>query len=315
MALGRGGAGSVVGFFEVGRHDRGAMKILVFGSINIDHVYQVEHFVRPGETLASTGYQRFCGGKGANQAIALARTGTPTFMAGKIGRDGEWPRDYLARAGVDVSGVKISDGPSGDAIIQLTPQGENAILLLGGANHAISEKDVDETLKNFSAGDLLLVQNEISSMPEILREAKGKGLKVFFNPAPMNAAVKQYPLDCVDYLIVNETEGAELTGKTSPKESLAALRKQYPQAAIVQTMGGDGVLYADANGELHVPALQVKAVDTTAAGDTFIGYFMASLASGMAVKASLERASRAAALKITRMGAAASIPTAAEVDA
>jgi len=291
------------------------MKILVFGSINIDHVYQVEHFVRPGETLASTGYQRFCGGKGANQAVALARTGIATFMAGKIGRDGEWTRDYLARAGVDVSGVQIWEGPSGVAIIQLTPQGENSILLLGGANHTITVEDVDAGLRSFSAGDLLLAQNEISSMPDVLRKAKEKGLKVFFNPAPMNSTVKTYPLDCVDYLIVNETEGMELTGKTSPKDSLVALRKDFPHAAIVQTMGSEGVLYADESGEMHIPALRVKAVDTTAAGDTFIGYFMASLASGMEVRTSLERATSAAALKITRMGAVLSIPTAEEVDA
>lgn len=291
------------------------MNVLVFGSINIDHVYEVDHFVRPGETLAVRNYKRFCGGKGANQAVALARTGIKTSFVGKVGKDGEWTVQYLSELGVDVSGIQVVDGPSGVAIIQITPEGENSILLLGGANHAIKPEDVAPAIKPFKAGDMILLQNEITALPDVLRAAKAKGLKIFFNPAPMDDAVSGYPLELVDCLIVNETEGAALSGKSAPEEMITELRNRFPHASVLLTLGGDGVIYADSQQTLKIPALKVKAVDTTAAGDTFIGYYMAGLAQGLEIKASLERASKAAALKVTRLGAAQSIPTPQEVEA
>ena len=203
------------------------MSILVFGSLNIDHVYQVEHLVRLGETLPSTAYRRFQGGKGANQSVALARAGAPVFHAGRVGREGMWLRDELAVQGVDVAQVAVGDVPTGHAIIQVDRDGENAILLYGGANLTVSGADARGVLAQFGPGDWLLLQNEISAMPDILRAAAARGLLVAFNPAPMTPEVQDYPLDGVSLFVVNETEGAALAGieNASPASIVGTLQR------------------------------------------------------------------------------------------
>ena len=291
------------------------MRIVNFGSLNIDHVYQVDHFVRPGETLASTGYRVFMGGKGGNQSMALALAGAPVVHAGKLGRDGVWLKERLARTGVDSSHVEIVEGASGHAIIQVNSDGENAILLHGGTNQAITADDGKRVLAAFGTGDTLLLQNEISAIPALMREAVARGLAVAFNPAPMHADVASYPLDCVSLFVVNEVEAAGLTGETSPDRVLAAMRRRFPRAATVLTLGGEGAAYAGDEGTFRAPALRVEAVDTTAAGDTFIGYFLAERLRGSTPPAALAMACRAAAICVTRPGAADSIPRRAEVEA
>ena len=287
------------------------MSILVFGSLNIDHVYQVKHFVRPGETLASTDYRRFQGGKGANQSVALARAGAPVFHAGRVGPEGVWLREQLAAEGVDVAHVEVGDAPTGHAIIQVDRAGENAILLYGGANLTISAADARRVLARFKPGDWLLLQNEISAMPDILRVAAERGLSVAFNPAPMTPQVFGYPLDAVSLFVVNQTEGAALArveSAESPAAIVDALRSRFPQAAHLLTLGGDGSLYASAEERIRTAAAPVEAVDTTAAGDTFTGYFLAEFLAGQPTAEALTRASRAAAICVTRPGAAVSIP-------
>ena len=291
------------------------MKILNFGSLNIDHVYGVEHFVRPGETMSSTGYRVFMGGKGSNQSIALALAGAPVVHAGKLGADGGWLKDRLAGYGVDTAFVEVVAGASGHALIQVSASGENAIILHGGANQVITAADAARVLAHFGPGDWLLLQNEISALPDIMRQAHDRGLTIAFNPAPMHADVLAYPLDLVRLFVVNEIEAAELSREQEPDRILGAMRERYPRAATVLTLGSAGAAYAGAAGTFQVPAPKVKAVDTTAAGDTFIGYFLAESLRGLEPRRALEVACRAAALCVTRPGAADSIPRRAEVDA
>lgn len=290
------------------------MKILNFGSLNIDKVYDVAHIVRPGETITSAGYNEFCGGKGLNQSIALAAAGAKVLHAGKVGPDGEFLLTRLAVAGVDASLVKNTPNPTGHAIIQVNQEGENSIVLFGGANREITTQDVGETLDELEAEDFLMLQNEISAMPEILRQAEEKNLNVVFNPAPMTPEVLDYPLGGVKYFVVNETEGESFTNESEPEKILDAFLEKFPNAAVLLTLGKDGVHYADNKQRLFVPAENVTAVDTTAAGDTFLGYFVAMLTAGKEVETCLRIATKAAAICVTRAGAADAIPMLEEVE-
>lgn len=292
------------------------MSVLVFGSLNIDHVYQVEHLARPGETLPSTEYRRFQGGKGANQSVALARAGANVFHAGRIGPDGLWLRDAIAAEGVDVTHVGLDNQPTGHAIIQVDPAGENSILLYGGANLSVTSDDARYVLSHFGEGDWLLLQNEISALPAILREASERRMTVAFNPAPMTPEVLDYPLEGVSLFVVNETEGAVLAGieEALPTSIVDRLQGRYPGAAILLTLGREGSLFASGEERIRTPAQTVEAVDTTAAGDTFIGYFLAELLAGQPAALALTVATRAAALCVSRPGAAASIPRRDELD-
>jgi ribokinase len=289
------------------------MKVINFGSINIDHVYEVPRFVRAGETLASTNYHTFAGGKGLNQSVALAKAGAPVMHAGKIGQDGRWLLSELTRAGVEISSVIEGDVPTGHAIIQVSSSGENSILLFGGANQTVQAQDVDKTLGHADRGDFILLQNEINGVGDIIRNSKNKGLQIVLNPAPFDSSIKKLPLNLVNYLILNETEGAGLTGKTAPKEIIEAITTDYPDCAVVLTLGADGVLYQDNKESIFLRAEKVIAVDTTAAGDTFIGYFLSGLAKGLLVKEALATANKAAGICVTRKGAAVSIPAIEEV--
>ena len=293
-----------------------SMSVLVFGSLNIDHVYQVEHLVRPGETLPSAEYRCFQGGKGANQSVALARAGANVFHAGRIGPEGLWLRDAITAEGVDVTHVGLDDGPTGHAIIQVDPAGENSILLYGGANLSVTSDDARYVLSHFGEGDWLLLQNEISALPAILREASERRMTVAFNPAPMTPEVLDYPLEGVSLFVVNETEGAALAGieEALPASIVDRLQGRYPDAAILLTLGGEGSLFASGEERIRTPAQAVEAVDTTAAGDTFIGYFLAELLTGGPAAQALAVATRAAALCVSRPGAAASIPRRDELE-
>jgi ribokinase len=289
------------------------MKILNFGSINIDLVYRVPHISRAGETLSSRSFSRFAGGKGNNQSIALARAGAPVFHAGKIGTDGTWVVAQLKKAGADTRFVRQGGDPTGQAIIQVADNGENSIVLFPGANRAITRKEIAETIAHFGKNDILLLQNEINGIPEIMETAHAAGMKIWFNPAPFDDAVGAYPLSLVDVFILNEIEAAGLAEGKTYKTALAALSKQFPAARILITLGARGVIVKSGKTECFVAAPKVKAIDTTAAGDTFIGYFAASVVRGFPLKTSLTYACKAAALSVTRKGAADSIPASTEV--
>ena len=290
------------------------MAIINFGSINIDHVYQVDHFVQPGETLASTHYQQLLGGKGANQSIALAQAGADVCHVGSIHENDAAFKQALIKKGVDCRGVKCSETPSGHAIIQVTPSGENAIVLFGGANQTITAKTVMQALDGTKPSDWVLTQNETSSIDEVLRQAKEKQLKVAFNPAPMSESVKALPLECIDLLIVNETEAAALTEKDELDDIVAVFKEQWSECEVIITLGKAGVMMLKNNDCIKVDAFLVDAVDTTAAGDTFIGYFLSAYSNHTDAKRALIRGCAASAIAVTREGAAQSIPTQKEVD-
>lgn len=353
-------------------------RILNIGSLNIDHVYRVKGFVRPGETAEALSYARHAGGKGFNQSVALARAGAAVSHAGLIGEDGLWLRDYLDREGVETSRLRVTDAPTGHAFIQVDEKsGQNCILLHGGANRRFDAgaaairalfdgTDGKSGIPDpFGPGDWLLLQHETNALPEILREAGRRGMRVAFNPAPMTEAVPSYPLEIVTYFILNEGEALALAGldpdgfetaspdpaaletahpdkdrqeqghpKKGPLEqtrleqtrleqarleqarldqAMEALNRRFPRADILFTLGAEGAWQKGPAGEFRVPAEKVQAVDTTAAGDTFLGYMLAGLAAGMGPEPALRRACRAAALGVTRPGAADSIPRLHEV--
>ena len=290
------------------------MKLLVFGSLNIDHTYQLHHLVREGETLSSSVYTKNEGGKGFNQAAALAKAGLPVFFAGAIGTDGIFLKDYLQALNIDVSNIQVLDVPTGHAIIQVDEAGSNSIILYGGANQAITEDQIDHVLAQFDEGDYILLQNEISLGEEILRKAHSKGIHIILNPSPISPELLTWPLEMVDWLILNEIEGADLSGKNDPDEMIATLMQRYRIPHIVLTLGEKGAMYASGATCIHQEALPTTIVDTTAAGDTFTGYFFASIFSGKEPAEALRKAAAASALAISKEGAAKSIPWAQDVN-
>lgn len=291
------------------------MKILNFGSLNLDFVYRVSHFVRGGETIASHSMETFSGGKGLNQSVAFSRAGASVFHAGAIGSEGGMLLDILRSAGVDTRFVRtLTDTPTGHAIIQVSDTGENCILLFGGANLTQDASFVDEVLSHFSEGDLLMLQNEINDPTAVARSAKARGLRVALNPSPFNSAITEELISLTDYLILNETEGKEITAKETEEEILSELRVRYPSLAVILTLGSAGARYDDGKTQAAHGIFKVPVADTTAAGDTFTGYFFSSLLGGASPAEALRTASAASALAVTRMGAAPSIPTANEVN-
>ncbi len=283
-------------------------RILNFGSINLDHVYRVPHFVRPGETLASDSYSLGFGGKGYNQSIALARAGAQVWHAGAVGPEGSALLDHLQSEGVDVGGVRRVQVATGHAIIQVDEKGENAIVLFAGANCSIRTEDLEGFFKDFTPRDHFLCQNETSGVAAALRCARERGMSIWFNPAPMSCDVVNFPLDLVDWLVVNETEGAQLSGSSEPEIIAEVLEESYRGMNVILTLGGSGVLARIEGKRYRLPAEKVKVLDTTAAGDTFIGFLAAGIIGGLAAEDALRRAVQAAALCVGKEGAAESIP-------
>ena len=287
-------------------------KILNFGSLNLDHVYQVPHFVKPGETLASTGYACHLGGKGLNQSAALALAGADVYHAGKIGTDGRALTEMLNQYQVNTENVIVGQEKTGHAIIQVDAAGQNSILLFGGANRAIEKSEADRVLKAFSPGDTLVLQNETNVVDHAIRAAKEKGMRVVLNPSPITRELLDAALDLVDLFILNEVEAEALTGTSDKRAMGSAMARRYPHAAVLLTLGSEGSEYHESGACMHQDAFKVHAVDTTAAGDTFLGYFVARTAMGETPAQALRLAAAAAALAVTRAGAAQSIPSLAQ---
>ncbi|MFA6857832.1 MAG: ribokinase [Treponema sp.] len=292
------------------------MKILNFGSLNIDYVYNVEHFVQPGETLAAQSRSVFPGGKGLNQSIAMARAGADVYHAGSIGKnDGMFLKELLEADRVHTENIGETDTASGHTIIQVDRQGQNCIILYGGANQSLTREFADSVLVSFSKNDYLVLQNEINEVDYIMSEAHEKGMKIFFNPSPFNEEIKKMPLEKVDCFILNEIEAADIcrTKETSDDTLLYSLHKKFSKAEIILTLGRKGVVCLK-NGRRYSHGIyDVPVVDTTAAGDTFTGYYIAGLSKGSSTEDSLQSASIASSLSVTKKGAAPSIPYISEV--
>ena len=293
------------------------MKVLCFGSLNIDYTYSVPHFVQKGETLSCTELRLFGGGKGLNQSIALARAGLDVSLAGAIGEDGRFLLSELDRAGVDTRHIDVLPGVrTGHAIIQNHAEGDNCILVFGGANHCTNREQIDRVLSCFGEGDVLTLQNEIRELEHLIRSAKARGMTIALTPAPLNDAVPRLPLALVDYFFLNEVEAAALLGHTAEEDPLAAareLRERFGVKNAVLTLGAAGSVFSGAAGDYAQAALPAEPVDTTGAGDTFAGFFLAGALNGFDPQRALYFASAAAAIAITRFGASASIPDRDEV--
>lgn len=292
------------------------VNILNFGSLNVDTVYSVTHIARPGETIAAAEVSSFCGGKGFNQSIALARAGSTLYHAGKIGSDGSELQHQLLLNGVDCSFLLSSAGESGNAIIQCAASGENAIILYAGANREITCQEIDTVLAHFTSGDILVSQNEISNVPYLLQRAAKMGMKIALNPSPMDKSMCGLPLDEITWLLINEIEGEELTCEKEPQKITDLLISRHPNLAIVLTLGDHGAVYADKNCLYKTAVFKVPVVDTTGAGDTFLGYFISMVSCpDCDIPSALKTASAAAALSVSVAGALPSIPKAVDVRA
>lgn len=289
------------------------MKVLNFGSLNYDYVYKVDHVITPGETMDSFGMETHFGGKGLNQSIALARAGVPVQHAGMVGEDGQGFLDLCAESGVDTALVRTVPGKSGHTIIQLDKNAQNCILLYGGSNRMITKEYVDEVFAGFGEGDIVLLQNEVNEMPYIIDTAYEKGMQIVLNPSPFNDALLACDLHKISVFLLNEIEGGQISGETEPEKILDKMMKEFPEARVVLTLGSDGVMYRDKHETCRQGIFKVKPVDTTAAGDTFTGYFIASMVEELPIRETLKRCAKASAIAVSGMGAADSIPTAKEV--
>lgn len=283
------------------------MAIFNLGSINIDHSYRLDHLPTPGETIATRSLVSGLGGKGANQSIAIARAGGSVRHIGAVGPDGGWTVQRLAADGVDVTAIRTADNPTGHAIITVDDAAENAIILFPGANRRIGPDQVADALADARPGDWLLLQNETSAGLQAARLARDKGLCVCYCAAPFDSGAVRDILPFTDLLSVNEVEQAQLLADLAPG-ALDGIDR-------LVTFGHRGAALVNEAGTQRVAAFQVSPVDTTGAGDTFLGYALAGLDAGQPVAAVLTRAAAAAAIQVTRPGAAEAIPSGREVDA
>ncbi|MDR2630819.1 MAG: ribokinase [Spirochaetaceae bacterium] len=292
------------------------MKVLVFGSLNIDLIFSVDHMVSPGETISSSSLIKSAGGKGANQAAALAKAGMSVYMAGKIGQDGTFLLSLLQSYGVNTDRVVRYEGATGQAIIQLDKTKQNAIVLFSGGNAQITVDEIQSTLGEFNRGDLIVLQNEIVHVKKIIETAKDRDLTVCLNPSPYDQKIEKLPLDLVNVFFVNEIEGAALAGKnaeTPLPQVLDSLVGRFPGAEIILTAGKDGAYYGFKNIREKGSIVDMPVVDTTGAGDTFTGYFIAARNRNMPIDRALEIACKAASFAVSRKGAMEAIPFAAEI--
>jgi len=290
------------------------MNILNFGSLNIDYVYRVDTFLQAGETKLSKDLNLFCGGKGLNQSIAMARAGNTVYHAGLVGEDGQMLKDKLEENGVNLEYLKPVSGKSGHAIIQVADSGNNCILLYGGTNQALTVEDIDSVLDNFGSDTMLLLQNELNLTDYIIEKAARRGIPVAMNAAPMDDKVLAYPIHKLTWLMVNEVEGRSLSGASEDADIIPALKERYPNVNVLLTLGHRGSMCHYQGRTVFCSAHHVHAVDTTAAGDTFNGYFLRGILSGLSVEKCLELATTASAICVTRPGASDSVPMAAEVE-
>lgn len=289
------------------------MKILNFGSLNLDYVYSVDHMVTPGETLASFGMDIFCGGKGLNQSIALARAGVSVYHAGMVGEEGGELLKACEEGGVKTDYIRTIPGKSGHTIIQVDKEGQNCILLYGGANRRITKKYVDEVLSYFGKGDILLLQNEVNLLDYIIERAYERGMMIILNPSPYDSALDACDFSKISMFLLNEIEGEQVTGEADTEVMLEKLKAIYPNAKVVLTLGGNGSVYQYKDEQHRQGIYRVKVVDTTAAGDTFTGYFISSVIQGLPVPEGLALAAKASAMAVSRQGATDSIPLREEV--
>lgn len=291
-------------------------RIITLGSLNLDFTYQLPKPLEVGETLSSLSYRCGAGGKGANQSIAAARAGAEVYHAGRIGHDGALLRRTLADSGVKLDFLEEVETPTGHAVVLINDAGDNSIVLYGGANRTIDETFIDRVTSAANPGDILLLQNEVTCISHAMEAGRKAGMRVAFNFAPFDPKLApELPLSLCDFLFLNRIEAGGIAGKSDVEEILETLSRRFPETELVLTLGPEGAVALTPAGErFHADSPRVEVIETTAAGDTFIGYYLAAVLDGFDTGRALERACRAAALCCSRAGAAESIPTRAELD-
>lgn len=290
------------------------MSVINFGSLNVDHTYSVKNIVQPGETIQASDYNIYCGGKGLNQSIAVARAGAKVLHAGMLGKGGDILFDALRESGVDTTCIGYPDVPQGHAIIQVAESGENSIFLFCGSNFAVTTEYVDSVLQAQKEPCMIMLQNEISEVSYIIDAAYQKGFPVVFNASPINDAIYNIDLKKISWLLVNEIEGAALTGEQNPEKIIEKFKEIQPDIGVVLTLGKEGAICSKGDTLIHQGIYPVTAVDTTGAGDTFTGYFVAALDEGKPLDKAMQNAAAASAISVTRKGASPSVPNAEEVE-
>ncbi|MDO6727080.1 ribokinase [Cognatishimia sp. 1_MG-2023] len=286
------------------------MAIYNLGSINADYVYQVPHLPGPGETLAANQMHRGLGGKGANMSVAASRAAALVSHIGAVGTDGSWARQRLLEYGVDTRHIAVLDKvPTGHAVINVDQSGENAIVLLPGANYEITENAIGKALSESARGDTLLIQNETNNQRYAAQMGKDLAMYVAYAAAPFEAQAVADVMPLLDFLILNEVEAQQLEAATGQSP------EQLPVADIIITLGAKGCRWINTVKRTvqDFPAFDVEVVDTTGAGDTFTGYVLAARDRGLPMEQAIKLAMRAGALMVTRAGAADAIPDLKEV--
>lgn len=291
------------------------MKILNFGSINIDHTYSLPHFVQAGETISSTNFEKNIGGKGLNQSISMAKAGLEVYHAGVISnQEKDFVFNEINKYNIKTDYIKYSNNPNGHAVIQVEESGQNCIILYSGTNGEVTKEYIDEVFNNFEKGDFCVLQNEISNLDYIFKKCSEKEMKIIFNPSPWTEKLKELFKYHIEYILVNEVEAMQISGFKEPEKSLEFFKNTYPNMKVVLTLGKDGVIYQDKENKIHHPIFDIPVVDTTAAGDTFTGYFIYGICNNMDIKDILRLCSAASAIAVSRKGATCSIPLKHEVD-
>ena len=298
-------------------------KVVVIGSLNMDLVTRAPRLPRGGETLIGESFATVSGGKGANQAVAAARLGAQVSMVGCVGSDayGEELREALLAEQIDCQAVSTVDDSSGVALIVVDDNSQNAIVIVAGANGALTPAVIDRFDAVLQAADVIICQLEVpdATVGHALKRGRELGKTVILNPAPASRPLPADWYASIDYLIPNESEASALSGL--PVDSLASAETAASRlislgaGKVIITLGAQGSLFANGKGFEHFPAPKVKAVDTTAAGDTFVGGFAAALAAGKSEADAIRFGQVAAALSVTRAGAQPSIPTLSDVQA
>jgi len=290
------------------------MKVLNVGSLNVDYVYEVDHLIRPEETMAVRSRSVFAGGKGLNQSVALKNAGADVYHAGIIGSDGGTLLQTLEEYGINSRFVERAGVPGGHAVIQVDKNGGKCILYFCGTNRMLNEGFIANALSFFDEEDWVVLQNETNGIALIIEAAHSRGMRVVFNPTPCDKSIISLPLRLVDYLVINRVEGEAISGTPNESKMIETIAEKYPGMKIALTLGGDGSCYFDGERTYYQPALSKTIKDTTAAGDAYLGYFVHGVMQNHPPEEILLRATKAAAITVSRLGAAQSIPFAWEVD-
>ncbi|EJM15513.1 ribokinase [Pseudomonas sp. GM21] len=298
-------------------------KVVVIGSLNMDLVTRAPRLPRGGETLIGESFATVSGGKGANQAVAAARLGADVSMIGCVGSDayGAQLRGALLAEQIDCQAVSTVDDSSGVALIVVDDNSQNAIVIVAGANGALTPQVIDRFDAVLQTADVIICQLEVpdATVGHALKRGRELGKTVILNPAPASRPLPADWFAAIDYLIPNESEASVLTGlpvdSLESAETAATRLIAMGASKVIITLGAGGSLFADGTRLEHFPAPKVNAVDTTAAGDTFVGGFAAALAAGSSEAEAIRFGQVAAALSVTQAGAQPSIPTLSDVQA